>query len=64
MIWNGKEEGLMKPVALSLYLKEKGYRTDRIAVELNGNIIPKQYYDETILCDTDRLEVVSFVGGG
>ncbi|WP_164169723.1 sulfur carrier protein ThiS [Ruminococcus flavefaciens] len=36
----------------------------RVAVELNEEIVPKAKYDETILKDGDRVEVVRFVGGG
>lgn len=38
--------------------------TEKIAAELNGNIIPKSEYESVILKDDDVLEVVSFVGGG
>ena len=40
------------------------YDSKRIAVERNGDIVPKAQYDETMLCDGDVVEVVSFVGGG
>lgn len=50
--------------SLSEYLAEAGYCTERIAAELQGEIVPKSRYDETILKDGDVLEVVSFVGGG
>lgn len=36
----------------------------RVAVELNEEIVPKANYDETILKDGDVVEVVRFVGGG
>ena len=36
----------------------------RIAVERNGDIVPKAKYGETILQDGDNVEVVGFVGGG
>ena len=36
----------------------------RVAVEINEEIVPKAKYDETILTDGDRVEVVRFVGGG
>ena len=36
----------------------------RIAVELNGDILPKYQYSETMLKDGDSMEVVTFVGGG
>lgn len=46
------------------YLKTTGYDRTRIAVERNGDIVLKDEYDTTILCDGDSVEVVSFVGGG
>ena len=36
----------------------------RIAVERNGEIVPKAEYDNTVLQNGDTVEVVSFVGGG
>jgi sulfur carrier protein len=36
----------------------------RVAVELNEEIVPKAKYDETVLKDGDHVEVVRFVGGG
>lgn len=49
---------------LAEYLETTDYDLKRIAVELNGNIVPKASYGETLLADGDTLEVVSFVGGG
>ncbi|MBO6179869.1 MAG: sulfur carrier protein ThiS [Selenomonadaceae bacterium] len=49
---------------LSEYLKETGYDIKRIAVEKNGEIAPKKDYDSIVLSDGDKLEIVSFVGGG
>ena len=46
------------------YLVFAGYDPKRIAVERNGDIVPKAQYGETVLKDCDRLEIVSFVGGG
>ena len=46
------------------YLTEAGYQPEQIAVECNGEIIPKAMYAEKILEDGDVLEVVRFVGGG
>ncbi len=46
------------------YLTTSGYDTKRVAVELNGDILPKAQYDSTPLQDGDCAEVVSFVGGG
>ena len=46
------------------YLATTNYNSKRIAVERNGDIVPKTQYGETILKDGDSVEVVSFVGGG
>lgn len=46
------------------FLTENGYSTERIAVEINGDILPKCRYTDTILHDGDEVEIVSFVGGG
>lgn len=43
---------------------ELSYNKDRIAVELNGKIIKKQNYSDTLLSDEDKIEIVAFVGGG
>lgn len=60
---NGKEDNISEKI-LSEYLIESKTDMRRIAVELNGNIIPKKQYDKVILKDGDSLEIVSFVGGG
>ncbi len=60
---NGDELDLAGRI-LSDYLAEAGYDPKRIAVERNGEIVPKARYGETVLSDGDSLEVVGFVGGG
>lgn len=49
---------------LSEYLAETDYNPRRIAVERNGEIVPKGQYQEILLRDGDVIEIVSFVGGG
>lgn len=61
---NGREENVETPITVAEFLEQKRYRIDRIAVEKNGDIVPKRMYTETKLESGDRLEVVSFVGGG
>ncbi len=50
--------------ALGDYLKENGYDPRRIAIERNGDILPKAQYQDTVLAEGDRIEIVRFVGGG
>ena len=46
------------------YLATTSYDPKRIAVERNGDIVPKAQYGEPVLKDGDSVEIVSFVGGG
>lgn len=61
---NGAEEVYPNKLSILEYARAKGYRTERIAVERNGSIVPKKDYAETMIQDGDCLEIVSFVGGG
>ena len=51
-------------ISVKAYLLDSGYDLMRVAVELNGEILPKSQYENTYLNDDDSVEVVSFVGGG
>lgn len=61
---NGQEEVWKKNLTIQDYISLHGYRTNRIAVEKNGTIVPKRYYADILLEDGDQIEIVSFVGGG
>lgn len=61
---NGKPLEVAENTSVFDYLEQNRYQINRIAVELNGNIVPKSAYGETILKAGDVMEVVSFVGGG
>ena len=54
------------PTVFTLFaLVEKlGMKPDRVAVELNRDIVPRERWPETTLNEGDRLEIVHFVGGG
>ena len=41
-----------------------GMKPDRVAIELNRDIVPRDRWAETRLKDGDQLEIVHFVGGG
>ena len=49
---------------LEQYLTTTDYDRKRIAVEKNGDIVPKSAYAQTVLQNGDTIEIVSFVGGG
>jgi len=63
---NGEEKTFNSPApsTLSQLVEILGMKADRIAVELNREIVPRDRWSETALGEGDRLEIVHFVGGG
>ena len=64
---NGEERDFSNPPApftLAALLEALGMKADRVAVELNRNIVPRDRWAATSLNEGDCLEVVHFVGGG
>lgn len=64
VIINGNAVSLANLTTIGAYLDENHYRRQRIAVERNGEIVPRSAYDTTLFVDGDKIEIVSFVGGG
>ena len=60
---NGKYEEI-NDVNLLDYLIKNRYRVDRVVVDLNGNIIKKVDFEKINIKNTDKIEIVCFVGGG
>jgi len=64
---NGEERDFANspaPFTLAALLEALGMRADRVAVELNREIVPRDRWAATHLAEGDRLELVHFVGGG
>ncbi|HAB87584.1 sulfur carrier protein ThiS [Clostridium sp. OM05-9] len=60
---NGEEKEIAGKNLLK-YLKEAGFEPERVVVERNLDIIPKDELGNTIIQDEDVIEVLRFVGGG
>ena len=61
---NGKEVVLTTETTITAYLEANQYRENRIVVELNEEILPKEQYATTYLKEGDYMEIVMFMGGG
>ena len=61
---NGKSRELEEDKTVAQLLEELGTSSERVAIELNLQILDKQDYARTVLKGGDRLEIISFVGGG
>ena len=60
---NGKYEEI-NDVNLLDYLIKNKYRVDRIVVDYNGDIVKKVDFEKINIQNTDKIEIVCFVGGG
>ena len=63
LIING-ESRAHSAVTLTALVEQLGMKPDRVAIELNREIVPRDLWPQTKLNDGDHLEIVHFVGGG
>jgi sulfur carrier protein len=61
---NGQSHTLEPGASLARLLQELDLAGKRVAVEKNGEIVPRSRYPETRLAEGDQLEIVVAVGGG
>lgn len=61
---NGESRQFPAPLTVAGLIEQLGYAGKRVAVERNGEIVPKSQHAETALATGDRLEIVVAVGGG
>ena len=61
---NGKKIPIKSKLTIYDLLKKFKLNNKKVAIECNGNIIPKSNYKKKYLKSNDKLEVVHFIGGG
>jgi sulfur carrier protein len=61
---NGENQPQAVGMTVGAYLEQAGFPRTFIAVERNGQIVPKAEYDTTVFQEGDKVEIVRFVGGG
>jgi sulfur carrier protein len=61
---NGAAHRFERPVEVSALLSSLNLAGKKVAVERNGEIVPKSAHASTLLADGDQLEIVVAVGGG
>lgn len=64
LVINGESRAFAASLTVAALLEALGYAGKRIAVERNGEIVPKSLHGETALAEGDKLEIVVAVGGG
>ncbi len=61
---NGEAKNFSGVETLGALVEQLRMKGDRVAVELNREIVPRALWNETAVHEGDRLEIVHFVGGG
>jgi thiamine biosynthesis protein ThiS len=61
---NGEQRDFPDGLTVAALVAQLGMKPDRVAVELNLEIVPRASWETTELKNGDKLEVVHFVGGG
>lgn len=61
---NGETRTAPAKLALPQFLEQLGLNPRLVAVEYNGEILHRQFWNETEIKEGDRLEIVTIVGGG
>lgn len=64
IVLNGENIETKDDCSIVGLLTQLGIGAERVAVEVNLDIVPKAKYDTCLLADGDKVEIVHFVGGG
>jgi thiamine biosynthesis protein ThiS len=64
LLLNGDERDVAEVVTIADLVAKLGLDARKVAVERNLEIAPRSTYADTALADGDRIEIVTFIGGG
>jgi len=64
LVVNGSNRDVEEAVTVDRLLRALGLGAGRVAVEVNGTVVPRRTHGQSVLREGDRVEVVHFVGGG
>jgi len=65
LVINGKETNITEGLTVNQLLAQENVQMpDMVSVELNGQILKRTRFEETVLKDDDKVEFLYFMGGG
>lgn len=64
IILNGEQKSLDSEITAAALLQQMTLSRQRIAVEINGEIVPRSQFAEHRIAHGDRIEIIHAVGGG
>jgi sulfur carrier protein len=62
--FNGDAKTVATGTTVANFLKQLELNAKHVAVEVNFEVVPREQHEDYVLNDGDKLEVVTFVGGG
>lgn len=64
VVINGEPREIPEGLSVAALLDHLNMKPDRVAIELNREIVPRAQWDATLVQPNDSFEIVHFVGGG
>ncbi len=64
IVLNGETREIDGPVSVAELIAQLGLEPRRVAIEVNEKLVRRSEYEQTRLCEGDRVEIVTLVGGG
>ena len=64
IVLNGKKFSINEKDTINILLKKIGIKSSKVAIEVNKVVIPKEKYRDFKFKKNDKVEVVTFIGGG
>lgn len=61
---NGEKDNAYDGISVLEYLSKHGREPSQVAVMINGDILPKDKYADTVIEENSEVEIIGFVGGG
>lgn len=61
---NGKQHENLEGKSVLSVIEALGFKPERVAIELNGDIVRRASFSDVTIADGDKIEIVHFVGGG
>ena len=64
IVLNGEDKSIESSTTIQQLLQSLEIENKRLAVEINQEIIPRNHFNNHVLCESDKVEIVQAIGGG
>lgn len=64
VIMNGEQRTVPENINIEKLLEHLELAGQQVAIELNNNVVRRKDWPETAIAESDKIEIVHFVGGG